>query len=69
MIASALAEAGVAPQATVEPEEDDPEELDRAWEDAPVTFGPENDPNRDGARAKVAAMIKRLRTTRAAAKG
>lgn len=69
VIAAALAEAGAAPQARVEPEEDDPEEIDRAWEDAPVTFGPESDPNREGARAKVAAMIKRLRATRAAAKG
>lgn len=67
VIAAALAEAGAAPQAAAEPDDDDPEAIDREWEDAPVTFGPENDPNREGARAKVAAMIKRLRATRAAA--
>ena len=68
VVAAALAEAGATPQAKVEPEEDDPEAIDREWEDAPVTFGPENDPNREGARAKVAAMIKRLRAQRATAK-
>jgi nitrate reductase delta subunit len=68
VIAAALAEAGATPQARAEAEQDDPEAIDREWEDAPVTFGPENDPNREGARAKVAAMIKRLRAQRAAAK-
>jgi nitrate reductase delta subunit len=69
VVAAALAEAGRAPEAPpAEPEEDDLEAIDRAWEAAPVTFGPENDPDRQGARAKVAAMIKRLRATRAAAK-
>lgn len=67
VVAAALAEAGAAPQTRTEPEEDDPEQMDREWEDAPVTFGPENDPDRESARAKVAAMIKRLRATRAAA--
>lgn len=67
--AAALAEAGVAPEVAPEPGDDDEAEaIDREWEDAPVTFGPENDPNREGARAKVAAMIKHLRATRAAAK-
>lgn len=68
VIAATLAEAGAQPHAKADPEEDDPEAIDREWEDAPVTFGPENDPNREGARAKVAAMIKRLRAQRAAAK-
>ncbi|WP_144183608.1 nitrate reductase molybdenum cofactor assembly chaperone [Elioraea rosea] len=66
VIAAMLAEAGRAPEAPPAPaEEDDPEAIDRAWEDAPVTFGPENDPDKEGARSKVAAMIKRLRTLRA----
>jgi nitrate reductase delta subunit len=66
VVAAALAEAGAAAQAKAEAEEDDPEQIDREWEDAPVTFGPEADPNRASARAKVAAMITRLRATRAA---
>jgi nitrate reductase delta subunit len=69
VVAAAMAEAGASPQAKAEPGDDDPEQIDREWEDAPVTFGPENDPDRESARAKVAAMIKRLRATRAAAKG
>jgi nitrate reductase delta subunit len=68
VVSAALAEAGATPQAKADAEEDDPEQMDREWEDAPVTFGPESDPNREGARAKVAAMIKRLRAHRAALK-
>jgi len=69
VVAAAMAEAGSAPaMPPAEPEDEDLEAIDREWEDAPVTFGPENDPDKQGARAKVAALIKRLRATRAAAK-
>jgi nitrate reductase molybdenum cofactor assembly chaperone NarJ/NarW len=35
--------------------------MDAAYEAEPVVFGPESDPDKEGARAKVAAMIQRLR--------
>lgn len=66
VIAAIVAEAGATPMAKPEAVPDDPEQIDREWEDVPVTFGPENDPNRESARAKVAAMIKRLRAMRTA---
>ncbi len=66
VIAAALAEAGRAPEAPPAPAEDDDfEAIDREWEAAPVTFGPENDPDKEGARAKLGAMIDRLRKLRA----
>lgn len=67
VVAAALAEAGREPEMPpAEPEEDDVEAIDREWEALPVTFGPENDPDREGARARVASMIRRLRAARAA---
>lgn len=68
VVAAALAEAGVTPQARtdVAAEAEDAATIDREWEEAPVTFGPENDPDRAGARAKVAAMIERRRRMRSA---
>ena len=46
----ALADAGavVAPARPAEEDDDSFEALDRAWEEAAVTFGPENDPTRAG---------------------
>lgn len=46
-----LADAGavVAPTRPAEEEDDSFEALDRAWEEAAVTFGPENDPHRSQA--------------------
>ncbi|HMN57870.1 MAG TPA: hypothetical protein PKE15_11545 [Ottowia sp.] len=41
--------------------------IDAAYEDQPVVFGPASDPDQQGARAKVAAMIQRLRSARQAA--
>lgn len=66
VLAATLAEIGAKPaQApSAEQERSDAEEfaeLDAAYEAEPVAFGPESDPDKDGARAKVAAMIQRLR--------
>jgi nitrate reductase delta subunit len=66
ILAATLGEIGAAPAqvSTQEQERSDAEEfaeLDAAYEAEPVVFGPESDPDRDGARAKVAAMIQRLR--------
>lgn len=70
IVAAVLAEAGVRPEAqpTAEQEMSDAEELaalDAAYESEPVVFGPESDPDKQGARAKLSAMIERLRTLRA----
>ncbi len=70
IVAAALAEAGARPEAqpTAEQEMSDAEELaalDAAWEAEPVVFGPDSDPDKQGARAKLGAMIERLRTLRA----
>lgn len=70
IVAAALAEAGVRPEAqpTQEQELSDAEELaelDAAYESEPVVFGPESDPDKQGARAKLGAMIDRLRKLRA----
>lgn len=70
IVAAVLAEAGVRPEAqpTTEQEMSDAEELaalDAAYESEPVVFGPESDPDKQGARAKLGAMIERLRTLRA----
>lgn len=72
VIAAALAEIGTVPKEEVgaEQEMSDAEEfaaLDAAWEAEPVSFGPDSDPDQKGARAKVAAMIDRLRQARAGA--
>jgi nitrate reductase delta subunit len=70
VLAAVLAEAGLRPaqQPTSEQERSDAEEfaaLDAEWEAEPVVFGPESDPDKQGARAKVGAMIDRLRALRA----
>jgi nitrate reductase delta subunit len=70
VVAAVLAEVGVRPEAqpTREQELSDAEELaalDAAYESEPVVFGPESDPDKQGARAKLGAMIDRLRTLRA----
>lgn len=67
-----LAEASLAPttlptDAHDQADEDDLAAIDAAYEDQPVVFGPESDPDQQGARAKVAAMIQRLRSVRQAA--
>ena len=66
LLAATLAEIGEKPaqKPTAEQELSDAEEfaaLDAAYEAEPVVFGPESDPDKEGARAKVAAMIQRLR--------
>ncbi|MCC7282408.1 MAG: nitrate reductase molybdenum cofactor assembly chaperone [Acetobacteraceae bacterium] len=68
--AAALAEAGVAPQARQAladdaTDADDLGAIDAAYEDAPVVFGPENDPDRGNVRASMSAMISRLKRLRA----
>lgn len=70
-LAAILAEIGVRPaqKPSAEQEQTDAElfaELDAAYEDEPVVFGPESDPDKAGARAKVSAMIDRLRKLRGA---
>jgi nitrate reductase delta subunit len=69
ILAATLAEIGAVPAEapTAEEERTDAEEfaaLDAAYDDEPVVFGPEADPDREGTRARVAAMIKRLRQVR-----
>ncbi len=66
ILAATLAEIGARPAQAPTPEQErtDAEEfaeLDAAYESEPVVFGPESDPDKEGARAKVAAMIQRLR--------
>jgi nitrate reductase delta subunit len=66
ILAATLAEIGAKPAQAPTPEQErtDAEEfaeLDAAYESEPVVFGPESDPDKEGARAKVAAMIQRLR--------
>lgn len=51
------------------PADDTPEALDRAWEEAAVTFGPENDPARTGGCARADAMLDRMNTLDAAKSG
>ncbi len=41
-------------------DEDDPAALDRAWEDAAVTFGPAADPAKAGSCDRAAAMLRRM---------
>lgn len=72
VLAAVLAEAQLAPAtlptvADDQADEDDLAAIDAAYDDAPVVFGPESDPDREGARAKVTAMIQRLRAARQAA--
>lgn len=72
VLAAVLSEAALAPttlptEANDQADEDDLAAIDAAYEDQPVVFGPESDPDKEGARAKVAAMIQRLRTMRQAA--
>ena len=70
VLAALLAEIRLEPTTLPEEaleDEDDLAAIDAAYEAAPVVFGPESDPDREGARAKVAAMIQRLRTMRQAA--
>jgi nitrate reductase delta subunit len=51
------------------PPDDTPEALDRAWEEAAVTFGPENDPARAGGCARADAMVERMNTQGAVKSG
>ncbi|MBR0682437.1 nitrate reductase molybdenum cofactor assembly chaperone [Roseomonas eburnea] len=72
VLAAVLSEVALAPvtlptDAQDQADEDDLAAIDAAYEDQPVVFGPESDPDREGARAKVAAMIQRLRSMRQAA--
>lgn len=72
VLAAVLSEASLAPttpstEVNDQADEDDLAAIDAAYEDQPVVFGPESDPDQQGARAKVAAMIQRLRSVRQAA--
>lgn len=72
VLAAVLTEVSLAPatlptEAQDQADEDDLAAIDAAYEDQPVVFGPESDPDKEGARAKVAAMIQRLRSMRQAA--
>ncbi len=48
----------------IENDDDSPEAIDRAWEEAPVSFGPEGAPNEGGSCAKAAAMLSRMHATK-----
>jgi nitrate reductase delta subunit len=65
VVAATLAEAGMAPRAGGEPAAAEaPEDLaalDRAWEDAPVVFGPAADPSRECGGGAIRTMVERLR--------
>lgn len=72
VLAAVLSEASLAPtapstEANDQADEDDLAAIDAAYEEQPVVFGPESDPDQQGARAKVTAMIQRLRSVRQAA--
>lgn len=72
VLAAVLSEAKLSPaslptDAQDQADEDDLAAIDAAYEDQPVVFGPESDPDQAAARAKVAAMIQRLRSVRLAA--
>lgn len=61
VIAAILAVAGeVVAAAEVEPVDDSADALDRAWEEMPVTFGPDAAPEQAGC-GKVAGMLDRMR--------
>ena len=49
-----------------EPRDDTPEALDKAWEEAAVTFGPANDPAGGGACGPASAMLDRMKAMDAA---
>ncbi|HNB28084.1 MAG TPA: nitrate reductase molybdenum cofactor assembly chaperone [Alphaproteobacteria bacterium] len=64
--------AGLAPaevQGAAEPADDTPEALDRVWEEAAVTFGPENDPAKGSGCGKAGAMLERMNELDAARGG
>lgn len=63
VLGALLALAGLAPaqiEGAAEPADDTPEALDRVWEEAAVTFGPENDPTRKGGCSPAGAMVERM---------
>lgn len=64
---------GLAPAAVegaAEPADDTPEAIDRAWEEAAVTFGPENDPAKGGdGCGRASAMLERMKDIDAAKSG
>ncbi len=72
IFAALLDTAGLAPaevQGAAEPADDTPEALDRVWEEAAVTFGPENDPAKTGGCGKAGAMLERMNELDAARGG
>lgn len=72
VFAALLDIAGLAPaeiQGAAEPADDTPEALDRVWEEAAVTFGPENDPTKGGGCGKAGAMLERMNELDAARGG
>jgi nitrate reductase delta subunit len=63
VFAALLDLAGLAPQrieGAAEPADDTPEALDRVWEEAAVTFGPENDPQKSGGCSPAGAIVERM---------
>lgn len=72
VFAALLDLAGLAPaeiQGAAEPADDTPEALDRVWEEAAVTFGPENDPVKGGGCNRAGAMLERMNELDAARGG
>lgn len=65
LVCALLDIAGVKPLALdkgsdVEPADDTPEAIDRAWEETAVAFGPENDPQKGGDCGRASAMMERI---------
>jgi nitrate reductase molybdenum cofactor assembly chaperone NarJ/NarW len=72
VFAALLDLAGLAPAqiaGAAEPADDTPEALDRIWEEAAVTFGPENDPTKGDGCGRASAMLERINATHAARSG
>lgn len=69
IFAALLDLAGLKPaqvEGAAEEADDTPEALDRAWEEAAVTFGPENDPQKGGGCSPAGAMVERINALDAA---
>lgn len=72
VFAALLDLAGLAPakiEGAAEAPDDTPEALDKAWEEAAVTFGPENDPAKGGGCGRAGAMLERMNAMEAARGG
>jgi len=58
----------LADQSEVEPADDTPEAIDRAWEEQAVAFGPENDPQKGADCGRASAMVDRMNAYKSSTK-